>query len=126
LKKSILILLSFIYLATSSGIFLSIHYCSGDLSEFRFYGDAGCDCGDDAMTKDCCEDQNTFIKIKDEHNFSKLVLDPNKCLKLLTGLFHKPIEPIQNGFIVFYAKNTDGPPITSSSELNILYRVFRI
>jgi len=126
MKRSILILLTFIYFATSSGIFLSMHYCSGDLSEIKFYGVAGCECGDEPMSKDCCDDHNAFIKIKDEHNSSKLVFSRNQTIKLLTGILSKSIEPVPNGLKLFYAKNTDGPPIKSSSELNILYRVFRI
>lgn len=126
MKRSILILLTFIYLATSSGIFLSMHYCSGDLSEMKFYGVAGCECGDEPISKDCCDDHNTFIKIKDEHNSSKLVYSLNQSIKVLPGILSKPMEPVQNGLDLFYGKNTDGPPITFSSELNILYRVFRI
>lgn len=103
-----------------------MHYCSGDLADFKFYGDAGCECGDEPMSSDCCDDQNTFIKIKDEHNSSKLIFNVNSTLKLLTGMHVTPLVPVQSGIKQFYAKNTDGPPITSSSELNILYGVFRI
>ena len=70
--------------------------------------------------------QNTFIKIKDEHNSSKLIFNVNSTLKLLTGMHGSPLVPVQSGIKQFYAKNTDGPPITSSSELNIHYGVFRI
>lgn len=119
-------MLSFIYLATSSGIFLSLHYCSGDLADIKFYGEAGCECGDEPMSSDCCDDQNTFIKIKDEHNTNKLVFGVNQSLKFLTGFINASKQPVQTSIKQFYAKNTDGPPITSSSELNILYGVFRI
>lgn len=126
-KRSLTTLILFIYLLTSSGLFLSVHYCSGDLEDVALYEHAGCACGDPAdMPEDCCETSHTFVKINDVHQSSKVISSEVKTIRPLFALAHKAVQFFQTPFVAFFPKPTEGPPLTFSSELNIINCVYRL
>lgn len=127
MKRIIVITAAFLYLAFSSGLSLSVHFCGSYFSGIEFFGKAACDCADERMSKECCEDYTAFIKIKSEHNASQVfVPSPPTFKALTTGCFNEYALTSLISFIHFYPKNTDGPPIQHSSQLNILHGIFRL
>lgn len=86
MKKSALILLALFYLIISSGIAVSVHYCGGKLKYFSLFKAAnenGC-CGKKKMSKRCCENKTTFVKVKDNHQLgSKISIPDNKSIEQL-------------------------------------------
>lgn len=85
MKKFLSISLLFLYLVSSIGIIISLHYCGGSLASLSLSQNASCCCDDNVkdMKEGCCKDEVKFIKITDDQNkaeylvkkFSSLVMD---------------------------------------------------
>ncbi len=69
MKKFALIAFSIFYLLIVTGVNLNMHYCGGKLISISIAqnsNEIGC-CRVKKSTKGCCQDQSTFIKLKDKH-----------------------------------------------------------
>lgn len=69
MKKFITAIIAILYLASSSGVAMDIHYCMGKKSGVEFYGAEAKICGKCGMSekKGCCQDKHQFYKIQDAH-----------------------------------------------------------
>ena len=76
MKRSLIILFSFFYFVSSSGVFINLHYCRGKLKSvgiFRF-SEANC-CGKKMKSKGCCSDKSSLIKTTDKQaSVAKIIL----------------------------------------------------
>lgn len=73
MKKTIAILLLFIYTVSAFGIAVNYHYCDGYLSGVKvlnFGGKGDCKCDATGIPKDCCKDKLLYIK-GDDHKSSQ-------------------------------------------------------
>jgi hypothetical protein len=69
MRKTLAILLLFLYLISASGIQIIVHYCGGKLKQISFFHTdekKGC-CGNKMKSKDCCKDKAAVLKINDIH-----------------------------------------------------------
>ena len=69
MKKFALIAFSIFYLLIVTGVNLNMHYCGGKLisiSIAQTSNEIGC-CGVKKSSKGCCQDESTYIKLKDKH-----------------------------------------------------------
>ncbi len=70
MKKIYLAILTFFYMAVSSGVAMELHYCMGDKAGIDLYGSASDKCGKCGMTEKktgCCHDEFKFYKLSDFH-----------------------------------------------------------
>jgi len=69
MKKILVALIAILYMGSSSGIAMEIHYCMGEKSGVEFYGAKNLKCPKCGMTekKGCCHDKQQFYKIYDAH-----------------------------------------------------------
>ena len=69
MKKLLVAIIAILYMASSSGVAMEIHYCMGKKSGVEFYGSTNVKCGKCGMTekKGCCQDKHQFYKLKDAH-----------------------------------------------------------
>ena len=69
MKKIIVAFLAILYMGSSSGIAMDIHFCMGKESGVEFYGADNSKCNKCGMTakKGCCHDKHQFYKLKDAH-----------------------------------------------------------
>jgi hypothetical protein len=128
LKKTIIILLASFYLIIASGLTVSLHYCGGKLKEISFLNkdnDKGC-CGKKKMSKDCCKDEVTYFKVKDDHNSSSLLKAPvpsDKIINIVLPVF-------EHNFLSNYVRviilNYHAPPVIYDNPLYLQHRVFLI
>lgn len=72
MKKLLLLILSIIYITTSSGIIFNIHYCKGKISSVQvdFTVKDLCKCGSGKEAKGCCKTEQKLIKITDTYKAS--------------------------------------------------------
>lgn len=56
-----------VYLVATTGIYVHMHYCGGDLANVGLFGTCGHDCCDDTEESDCCDSENIYISLEDEH-----------------------------------------------------------
>jgi hypothetical protein len=71
MKKILLTIIAFIYMAVSTGIAMDVHYCMGKLAGVEFYGKEEDKCGKCGMKEigknGCCHDEHKFVKLEDSH-----------------------------------------------------------
>src|SRR5687767_3930391 len=70
MQKILSILLAVIYLSTSSGLALQVHYCMDEVSGVSLAADDEKGCGKCGMEKNsntCCKDETKFVKLDDAH-----------------------------------------------------------
>ena len=126
MKKIIVAILAFIYLGTSSGMAMNIHFCMGKFSSvdvFHHSEKSGkCDM---KSSTGCCKDDFKVFKIKDSHQLF------SNGFKIFSPVL---ISPINKNFIydnlfstkVIATPNNHSPPTANNISLNILFSVFRI
>lgn len=129
MKKFLLLILAFAYLATSSGATVYIHKCMGKTIEWDLKGDEGNKCAKCGMHKnaanDCCQDHVKMIKLQNEQNlpvtfFSKIL--SQSALPAPAYSFHS---------IRLYSsenRSIESHTLTRSSKVNycILYCTFLV
>lgn len=71
MKKLLLSILTFVYMAVSSGIAMEIHYCMGKEAGVDYYAledNKKCGrCGMKEKKGGCCQDEHKFVKLEDSH-----------------------------------------------------------
>jgi hypothetical protein len=82
LKRILAILLLCCYTISSNGIYISKHFCGGQLQTISFYKKISkCCCEDETeeMTKEdnCCNDVATFSKLSTDQNISLATIELN-------------------------------------------------
>lgn len=120
MKKNLSILLiAFIYLIISSGVYISMHYCGGKLKNFSLayaHADDGCCCGSKEKNKNCCKEKTLYIKVKDIHKSVDLLKVPYSYEKIIgTGISVLDLNYsviISNTQLPFYHKRP--PPVPST------------
>lgn len=126
MKKITVAILAIVYLAVSSGVAVTVHYCMGKIASVNM--DHTSDkCGKCGMkTSDgCCKDEFKIVKLEDSHKlisndikiYSPIAVIDNSKSLFDTGTFAQGIMPVYNNH---------SPPGSSGIPLNILHCNFRI
>ena len=72
MKKIIVFILALIYITTSSGVAVNMHYCMGKFLtwDFSHYEDQYCsNCGmKETKSKGCCQNEQKILKVEDDQN----------------------------------------------------------
>ena len=102
MKRLIFLIWSLIYLSTSTGANVHLHYCMGQIASWGLWqkDDKECDkCGmkKDGMKDGCCNDEYQYVKLKVDQ---------------------KPLEKITSDFFPFLIYNTTHYNIDFSPILN--------
>lgn len=131
MRKCIVIILTFVYLAFTAGVTLQRHYCMNRLASLRFSSHTEDRCGYCGMDKSergnaCCRDENTIYKITDDQQPGPVFL----------SLVHTEIpvlqeyEPVAVAGLNYITVNGQryghDPPWRSAVPLFIRFEVFRI
>ena len=128
MKKGVIILLAFTYLAISSGVIVNTHYCMGRISEVVFGKDeTGKDCDKCGMkaADGCCHDEVKVVKLADSHSLVQQNIDFAKAPVILPehiSIFENNIFVGQPNLVY----GIHGPPDAPRVPLHILYCVYRI
>jgi hypothetical protein len=69
MKKTVALILAFMYLGLSSGLAVNIHYCMGKVTDVDVnnYSDKSCVCNMKGGTMPCCGHFYELVKVNDEH-----------------------------------------------------------
>lgn len=79
-----------VYLVATTGIYVHMHYCGGDLADVGLFGTCGHDCCDDTEASDCCDSENIYISLEDEHRVVSGVSVPTA--PVLEGVRIEPVN----------------------------------
>jgi hypothetical protein len=131
MKKLSVVILAVVYLAVSSGIVISQHFCMNRLDSVQWFAAGTPDeCGRCGMSMEeahgCCHDQVDLVKLQNDQqqafatlfNFSAPAVLPPAPIDFLLTAF-----PSQDIYIDNLAH---APPLLPDDDLCILNSVFRI
>lgn len=132
MKKVVAILLSLLYLGTSTGATIHVHYCMGKLAGWGVRQNEVRTCGNCGMEKvdgednGCCKDEHKFLKNVSDQKFVETAFQ-------LTGLTAHALIPVHKDF-AFVAKASvaeaypasNAPPRSSTIAAYILNRTFLV
>lgn len=127
LKKFVTILTAVLYLALSTGMVLSAHYCMGDLADVSLGHDTAEKCADCGMDNNgCCHDDVKVFRITDAHG-------PSSGLAIykmvsLPAILPASLSPVELVSFLSERKQTriPDPPEPDGVSLCIRHSVFRI
>ena len=102
MKKAISISLCLIFLVSVMGMTLNAHYCGSNLKSVSLVKQ-GCCCGDE-QENDCCKNEVTYIKIKDDFSVSTQIK------------FHKQVV-----YLTIIDQTSIDPPKTDSNTFDTPY-----
>ncbi len=77
MKKLIVTILALIYITTSTGATIHLHYCMGQLADWGLEADKSKTCGSCGMAKndqkkdDCCKDEHKFLKNHTDQKYAE-------------------------------------------------------
>jgi hypothetical protein len=129
MKKSILVLLTFFYLITASGLNASLHYCGGKYKSVSFlkHGDEDACCGKKMKKHGCCKDKAIVVKIKDNHKYSSdLKLPESKNIQLFSVALPQSTLNFSNIYFSEIISFNHAPPNTYKTPLYLQHRVLII
>jgi hypothetical protein len=120
-------ILAIVYLAFSSGVVLSIHYCKGKVTTVKLqnFEKQLCKCGSGKKVMHCCKNELKVLKIADDHQLTKAALGFASVAEL-------PLQHFEiSSFIIaeqtqYFALNIHAPPLLSESGVYLENCVFRI
>lgn len=92
MKQFIVILLALMYLATSTGATVHLHYCMDELVEQNFFKSSKEECGNCGMKKSqqkkgCCKDEHKQIKIESKHFVSEFAFKAAQDISIVLPVF---------------------------------------
>lgn len=128
MRRLIVILLSFFYVISVSGVTLVRHYCGGKLASTSlsfFDSEHACACGSKKMKKNCCKNQSVQLKVKCEHKtVGKLAVskDDFKIIPFYTTQFSFSLRSATK--YIYFPDYL--PPPKPNNSLLVLNSVFRI
>ena len=118
MKKFITFIVAILFLSTSSGASIRMHYCMGKLADWGFmYRDSKtCEnCGmEESDTKDngCCKDENKFVK-----NISEQKITESVSINFTLTILDLPLS-IFSLSDIFYISSSEEYPISHAPPRN--------
>jgi hypothetical protein len=130
-RKTGLIILTFLYLAFTAGISVQRHYCMNRLASLRFTTQPEERCGFCGMEKterdnSCCHDEQAVYKITDDQQSGFPTQLKLTELPVLSPDYYLPIADTLPSVSVFVPDYNHGPPGIAAIPLFIRFSVFRI
>jgi hypothetical protein len=101
MKKIIVTIFAFLYLAVSCGATVHLHYCMGKLVEWEFWHkkDSG-KCSKCGMAKSfskdgCCKDENKVVKIEKDQKVAEAILSLElPFVAVIVSFDETPVVPV--------------------------------
>lgn len=138
MKKVLATILAFVYLSTSMGATIHLHYCMGKLASWGLIDHESKNCVQCGMMKNssssrhmaakmnCCRDEHKQIKTDKDQKLLSFEFFKYNNLSQATTLHESVIsdEGILSPAIEY--PNTNGPPLSGKLPLFIIYRNFRL
>ena len=132
MKKFITAILAVLYLGTSSGATIHMHYCMGKLADWGLGDKQSKTCGKcgrekkDKKDNGCCKDEHKFVK----NNTDQKIAESSFQFNIMQGVALVPdYVEIPQSFIASVTEenpNSNSPPRTQAVSVYIRNCVFRI
>ena len=138
MKKVLATILAFVYLSTSVGATIHLHYCMGKLASWGLIDHESRNCTQCGMVKktssghglaakmNCCKDEHKQIKTdKDQKLFPSEFFKYN-VLSQSISLNEPALQGVRTFSVSIEYPNTNAPPLSGKLPLFVIYRNFRL
>ncbi len=125
MKKFLVILLAPIYLATTSGVAVYMHYCMGKVDSVNLFKSDRCTKCGMKTTKNCCTDELKVIKLKDSHQAKSDKLTLASPFTVLNSTYKSLPDPAYPDMRANQTVHNNSPPL-SGYDRCIINNIFRI
>lgn len=127
MKKAAIVILALLYLITTSGVVVNVHYCMGDVASVTYGHEEPESCGKCGMTEKagCCHSELSMVKLDDVHQQTIKTQESAKAIAELPVVYFQTI-------IAAYDSRTDfgtsyhSPPDPRVNSVYLHTNVFRI
>lgn len=130
MKKFIVSILAIVYISTSAGATVYLHYCMGKLESWGLSAKNDAKCSSCGMHKTghkgCCHDEQKQVKIEKDQKVNE------PAFQFLVIPAHAIITSVPNWSVIYLStpviksQNANAPPRSGSLSAYILNRNFRI
>ena len=117
MKKFVVAILSFLYITTSSGAVVHLHYCMDKLIGWGLWSnkETGDKCGKCGMNKSgkkksCCKDENKLVKIEKDQNTAEAVYKLIQPYPVELTFFNADIASIYIPSLIENNPSCNAPP----------------
>ena len=133
MKKALLAILAIIYITTSVGATVHVHYCMGKLASWGLGHEAADKCGKCGMEKKpdksngCCHDQNKFFQNNADQKTatqSAITFFQQVAVIIPASFIEMPACHISS--VAIAIPNSNAPPRYSGTAAYIYHCVFRL
>ncbi len=122
--------MAFIYISTSTGANIHLHYCMGRLAEWGFAKKDAKDCSNCGMTKneknDCCKDEHKFLKNDSDQKYPEASLQQMQLLAIALPPSFFDWQPHYFSLYIGEHLMSHAPPEASTVAVYIRNCTFRI
>lgn len=125
MKKFLVTILAVIYLATTTGATLHMHYCMGKIFSVDMVKKDGCSKCGMQTNEGCCKDEFKVIKVNDNHQLTANEIHFAPSFAVLTNQYNIT-EPVFFDAATSSSTHNNSPPNSSGTSLCILNCVFRL
>ena len=138
MKKVLATILAFVYLSSSMGATIHLHYCMGKLASWGLIDHERTNCAQCGMVKktspshrmtakmDCCRDEHKQIKTDKDQKLSPAEFFKYNDLSQAIAFDEPAVHTIKAFSVSIQYPNTNAPPLIGTLPLFVLYRNFRI
>ncbi|WP_448698964.1 hypothetical protein ACFGVR_18840 [Mucilaginibacter sp. AW1-3] len=128
MKRTVVILLTAVYLFSSLGVAAKSMYCLGVLtSTTTNYSDHSKEkCKMGVEMRKCCKTKKQYLKVKDQHYGSATMAFLAKLFPIFSRFTTPDTEVDEPCLYRMHAYNSNAPPGTSVVSVYILHCVYRI
>lgn len=132
MKKIAVVILAFLYIITTTGANLNMHYCMGELADWGFGSDKSKTCGFCGMEKGdendngCCKDEQKFVKNDADQKF---VDTSSERIKVITAAQIPAFTEVPADFFTSNLEQnpvSNAPPRSKGLALYKLHNTFLI
>lgn len=129
MKKVFTIIITFLYLAVTSGLALEIHYCMGKVADISLLPSSVERCAKCGMKKganECCRDELKLVKLQDAHKLIPADYRLDIPVSIINHFYHLADYNPTTRLFVNSGSNNHSPPVYSSVSLWVINCVYRI
>lgn len=138
MKKLLTTILTFVYLSTSMGATIHLHYCMGKLASWGLIDHESKNCMQCGMAKQksaaqcmtakmgCCKDEHKQIKTDSDQKLFPSEFFKYNSLSQTIAINEFATQGIKPFSIAIEYPNTNAPPLLSNLPLFVLFRNFRL
>lgn len=128
MKKCIALILSLIYLSTSSGIVMNVQYCFEEIASVKIqgFGKDKCCCTNSSDKSGCCSNELKVFKVDVSHVPSTADFNIGAPFYFIKPLSFFNVSPVLLCPVKLLQSSDNSPPLAAAIPIYIKNCVFRI